>query len=99
MGPQLVVGFVLGVRQQVDDLAEQHRFIELERGDGDVSEGQHDRQPPLVAQESDHPAIDAKKFHPDRSPTPQAGACSPRKRSTVFTKKLTPNGIAMSLKS
>ena len=87
------------LRQQVDDPAEQHRLVELQRGDRDVGEREHDRQPALVAQQPDDPTIDAEKLHLRTGRTGLRPLLFARKRSTVRTKKLTPNGIAMSLKS
>ena len=98
--PQHLDRLVPGRAQQIDDLAEQHRLVELQRGHGDVGQGQHDRQPALGAQQPDHPTVDAEELHSGcyRSALLRPSV-SPRKRSTVRTKKLTPNGIAMSLKS
>jgi hypothetical protein len=87
VGPQLGRRFVLGVRQQVDDLAKQHRLVELEPGDRDVGEGQPDGKPPLIVQQTDNPTVDLEKSH--LRPVERSQTCvgSPRKRSTVFTKK------------
>ena len=102
-------------------------FGDMQRGNGDVGERQHDREPALGAQQPDDPTVDAEKFHSIRSAEPtnhvilsasegshrrlprhEILRCaqddshflhSSRKRSTVRTKKLTPNGMAMSLKS
>ena len=63
VAPQRVGRFALGVRQEVDDLAEQHRLVELQRRDRDVGERQRHRQPALVAQQTDDPTVDAKKLH------------------------------------
>ena len=66
--PECFVGLVPGVGQQVDDPAEQHRLVELQRRHGDVGEGKHDRQPALVAQQPDHPTVDAEELHVPMSP-------------------------------
>ena len=131
VAPQDLDRLVARRAQKIDDLAEQHRLVELQRRHRDVGEGQHDRQPALGAQQPDDPTVDAEEFHAACSVTPSGARtaasrppaiglmsgpeargprsarddrpcsmpASPRKRSTVRTKKLTPNGIAMSLKS
>ena len=62
-GPERVGRQLVRLGQHADDAAEQHGIEELQPGDDQVGDAQHDRQPLVAAERRQHAAVDLEEAH------------------------------------